>query len=236
MGADQHFDIRDQIASTLDWWREAGVDTLIDEDPRDWLAAAVASPAAPAPPAEAAVAALPDALAEFVPWRTGDAAIERQWGRTPLAPEGDPSAAIHVIVDSPDDDAAYLSGATGRLFDRMLAAIALDRTRLCITGLAWARPVSGSVPASDEAELATQALHFLSLARPKRVLLLGQATSRALLGTDGARPRGLLHGINHRGAELEMVATWHPRFLLERPAAKADTWRDLQLLIGGIDQ
>ena len=33
--------------SALDWWREAGVDTLVDEEPRDWLRApAKAQPAA----------------------------------------------------------------------------------------------------------------------------------------------------------------------------------------------
>ena len=27
------------VLSTVDWWREAGVDFLVDEEPRDWLAA-----------------------------------------------------------------------------------------------------------------------------------------------------------------------------------------------------
>jgi DNA polymerase len=30
------------------------------------------------------------------------------------------------------------------------------------------------------------------------------------------------------------VASYHPRLLRERPAAKAEAWKDLQLLIGGL--
>ncbi len=47
--------------STLDWWAEAGVDMLVEEAPRDWLArtpgaaptpVVPAEPARPAPPAD----------------------------------------------------------------------------------------------------------------------------------------------------------------------------------------
>jgi DNA polymerase len=34
---------------------------------------------------------------------------------------------------------------------------------------------------------------------------------------------------------VEAIASFHPRFLLERPAQKAEAWRDLQLLIEGLD-
>ena len=33
---------QDGAASTLRWWQEAGVDTLVDETPRNWLAPAAA--------------------------------------------------------------------------------------------------------------------------------------------------------------------------------------------------
>jgi hypothetical protein len=39
MGADQNIDWRMTAASALEWWRDAGVDALVDEDPRDWTAA-----------------------------------------------------------------------------------------------------------------------------------------------------------------------------------------------------
>ncbi|GAA0731117.1 uracil-DNA glycosylase family protein [Sphingomonas japonica] len=235
MGVHQHIDRRAQIASTLLWWHDAGIDALVDDDPRDWLAPAVASPPAQDAAAVPVAPSLPGTVEDFLAWRRSGDAIERRWGAAPIAPEGDPAAAIHIVVDSPGDGEAYLGGDAGRLFDRMLAAIGLDRGTVCISGVAWAPVTAGRLSADDEQALAALTLHFLGLARPKRVLLFGQSTSRALLGTDGARRRGLLHAINHRGAELKLVASWHPRFLLERPVAKADAWHDLQLLIGGMN-
>ena len=82
----------------------------------------------------------------------------------------------------------------------------------------------------------------LALAAPKRLLLMGNAASRAVLGADVARARGRLHGINPKGgttaaaAGTGAVASFHPRFLLERPAAKAEAWKDLQMLIEGWDR
>jgi DNA polymerase len=34
---------------------------------------------------------------------------------------------------------------------------------------------------------------------------------------------------------IEAVASFHPRFLLEKPAYKAEAWKDLQMLIGGLE-
>src|SRR3569623_1846141 len=71
------------------------------------------------------------------------------------------------------------------------------------------------------------------------VLVLVDAPSRALLGADVARARESLRVVNLMNGKsavtVEAVASFHPRFLLERPAQKAEAWRDLQLLIGGRD-
>jgi uracil-DNA glycosylase family 4 len=121
------------------------------------------------------------------------------------------------------------------LFDRMLAAIGRDRNSVYLTALAVKRPPAGRV--ADEAGQKMEALirHHLSLAAPKRVLALGNAASRAITGLDVANARGSLRVVNHDKGTSEVVASFHPRFLLERPAAKADAWKDLRLLIGGLE-
>ncbi|MDJ0277090.1 uracil-DNA glycosylase, partial [Sphingomonas sp. 2R-10] len=43
MGADQHIQWHDAAASALEWWQDAGVDTLVEDELRDWFAT-------PAPP------------------------------------------------------------------------------------------------------------------------------------------------------------------------------------------
>ncbi|WP_404338733.1 uracil-DNA glycosylase family protein [Sphingomonas sp. MMS12-HWE2-04] len=89
-------------------------------------------------------------------------------------------------------------------------------------------------PPDDEQRLVELARHQLGLVRPKRLLLLGQAASRVLAETNAAGPDNRIHAVNHFGARTAVVASYHPRFLLERPAAKSEAWKHLLLLSRGL--
>lgn len=239
MGADQDIDWNRAAASALEWWRDAGVDMLVEDQPRDWLAAPAKAPSAPAQAAEPArVATLPANLIEFEQWRVGAQAPDTRWG-TPIGPAGNAASGLMVLTDLPErEDAAagrLLSGAPGALFDKMLAAIGRDRQSIYLAAFAVARPIAGRIAESEVDELARLSRHHIGLARPKRLLLLGNAVSRALLGADVPAARQNLHVVNHGAGQTEVVASFHPRFLLDHPARKAEAWRDLQMLIGGID-
>ncbi|HVF95591.1 MAG TPA: uracil-DNA glycosylase [Sphingomonas sp.] len=237
MGADQQIDWRETAASALDWWHDAGVDILVDDAPRDWFAgpalpigAEVALPA-PAP-------GMPEDLAAFLAWRGSDAVPEAAWRGVSIIASGPADATVMVLVDCPDRDdeqgGILMTGQTGRLFDRMLAAIGLDRTTIHLAAVCAKRPVAGRMPAEVEARLAEIALHHVGLVAPRRLLLMGNAASRAVLGAESTAIRGRLHGLNHKGGQTEVVASFHPRFLIEKPTAKAEAWKDLQMLIGGL--
>lgn len=243
MGADQHLDW--EIAkSALDWWRAAGVDVLVEAAPRDWLAplptaatpaAAPLRPAPAPPPTPAPEVKLPDTLEAFLAWRPGPAAPEAGWG--PLLPPQGARARLMVLIECPEreDVSRLLEGAPGALFDRMLAAIGQSRDTIHLAAIAWARPPSGRLPPESSAKLTALARHHVALAAPERLLLLGNAASRALLGADVLPSRGRLQPLNHKIAEepASAVASFPPRLLLERPAIKAQAWRDLQMLIRG---
>ena len=247
MGADQNLAWHAAAASAIDWWIDAGVDASVDETPRDWLAAI----AAPAPPARRQAAeveatpepALPTTRDAFLAWRQGDTAPEAAWPGVFLTAQGPIDAPLLVLIDLPErDDAAsglLLGGAAGRLFDRMLAAIGHDRGSIHLVSVCGKRPIAGRIAPEIEERLGNIARHHIALAAPKRLLLLGNAPSRALLGADVAPARGSLRIVNltdgKKAVTVEAVASFHPRFLLERPAQKAEAWRDLQLLIGGLD-
>jgi uracil-DNA glycosylase family 4 len=249
MGANQNYDWHSAAASTLDWWIDAGVDASIDETPRDWLAAIVAAPpprsaaSAPATVGVAPVPILPTTLDAFLAWRAGDEAPEATWPGAMLAAQGPVDAPLLVLVDMPEREDAesgvLLGGAAGRLFDRMLAAIGQSRGSIHLVALCAKRPVAGRIAPEIEERLGEIARHHIALVAPKRVLLLGNAPSRALLGADAAPARESLRVVNLTGGNkagtVEAVASFHPRFLLERPAQKAEAWRDLQMLIGGLD-
>ncbi|MHA6723103.1 uracil-DNA glycosylase [Sphingomonas sp. RS2018] len=239
MGADQHHDWREMAASTLDWWRDAGVDVLVEDCPRDWtvdpapprapanqpVAVAAAAPAAPA-------FVLPDTLDAFLVWRMGDEAPEAGRG-DPVAPEGDAASDLMIVVECPGAS-AMLDEDSGRLFDRILAAIGRTRASVYVAALTRCRPITGRVASESEAELATILRHHVALVRPKAVLALGTAVSRALGATDGEPQRGNLVRINLNGQTVDVVASYHPRTLLDRPAMKAAAWKDLQLLMEGL--
>jgi uracil-DNA glycosylase len=233
MGAEQH-DWRALAASALDWWRDAGVDTPVGDAPRNWFDA----PPAPAPmiaappPAPTAARRLPDTLPAFLAWRLGPDAPDASRG-APVAPEGPGDAAMMVVVDCPEG-AALLDDDASRLFDRMLAAIGLARSAVHLAALTPTRPLAGRVVPEVVSTLAPLLRHHVALVRPRVVLSLNQAASRALIGTDVSPPGRNLHPVNLESGIVQVVASLHPRFLLEHPAQKAAAWRDLLLLKGGL--
>lgn len=242
MGADQHLDWQATAASVLDWWVEAGVDTLVDELPRDWLAAeerpaiAFALPSATPPEAPELAAGYPDSYEAFVAYRLSDTAPDATWAPVRVGPAGDPATAtLMVLTDMPEEgDAAagaLLSGPEGRLLDRMLAAIGSGREQVLLASVCAARPLAGRMPRDSGSDLEALARHLLQIVRPSRLLLLGQAASRAVLGPNGVRQGDCSSTLSERGLACRTVATYHPRVLLERPMCKAEAWRDLQLLI-----
>ena len=131
MGADQNIDWRMAAASALEWWRDAGIDALVDEAPRDWTAAPppAIDPAAAAPQQRARLAAvaepvvlpLPRTLDDFLTWRAGGDAPEAEWRGDPIAASGDPTADILILTDVPDredgESGILLSGPVGWFSD-----------------------------------------------------------------------------------------------------------------------
>ena len=243
MGADQNNDWRQLAASALEWWRDAGVDTLAGDDPFDWLGAqeplAVTSPVPATASASAGAGVSPGALPAtseaFFAWRIGREAPESGWGMTLVAASGPITSDLMILVDCPerDDRDSLLGGAAGKLFDRMLAAIGRSRADVHLASVCTARPTAGRMPRDIEARLGEIARHHAGLSAPRRLLVMGDAASRAILAMNVMEARGRLHVLNHTGGkETEVVASFHPRMLLERPALKAEAWRDLQMLTG----
>ena len=235
MGADAHLDWPAAAASALAWWQDAGVDTLVDEAPRDWLAFAAPAAMVSAAPVENA---WPTTLDAWRDWRHGADAPEAGWPGGWIPSAGPAGAAVMVLVDCPDRDdrEALLTGPAGRLFDRMLAAIGLTRESVHLAALCAKRPTAGRLPAGAGERLRELALHHVGLVAPRRLLVLGNAASRAILATDVTPARGRLHPLHHKGGQTDVVASFHPRFLLEKPAAKAGAWADLMRLRRGLSE
>jgi DNA polymerase len=240
MGADQNLDWTALTASALEWWRDAGVDVVVEDSAFPWLD----TPAPATVPLKslttselplASVAPLPATLDAFAEWRMGEHAPDARWGGPAIAATGVAGSALMVLVDCPErgDREALMEGPVGRLFDRMLAAIGLDREAILLSAVCVRRPTTGRIPREIEERLGDIARHHVALAAPKKLLVLGDAASRAVLGTNAGAARGRWHQVNPTsGMPVPVVASHHPRLLLDRPAAKPEAWKDLLLLTG----
>lgn len=240
MGAETAQDWQKAAASALEWWRDAGVDVLVEDAPRDWLArpaprVQASAEESPAPPPPTAAEALPDTLEAFIEWRMSDAAPEAGWMSPLVRPSGPADAEWTVLVDMPEaeDSDVLMSGPAGRLLDRMLLAVGFSRPMVHLASLAVARPITGQVPAEQMPRLIELAQHHLALVRPRKLLLLGQAASRVIPKTGGAFTSDSPVVVNQFGPDCTVVATRHPRFLLEHPGAKREAWKHLLLLHRG---
>ncbi|NNM76265.1 uracil-DNA glycosylase [Sphingomonas sp. ID1715] len=243
---------RDALASLIAWWREAGVDTLVEDAPRDWLAPQQSRPltgqmepvASPSPATPASVSRpaavqerspLPSTLAELLAWMRDSADVpEARWGRTRILPSGDPQSGVMILTDMPEPGDAeagrLLAGDVGDLFDKMLAAIGHSRETIWLAPIASIRSI-GRVPDHAGERLIEIARHQIQLVAPKRLLIMGEVPNRALIGHDWQQRRGDYHRLNFGDVEVAAVPTFHPRMLHTRPAYKKAAWADLQLFV-----
>lgn len=245
----------------LRWYLDAGVDETIGEEPLDRFALSarpaakpVAAPAQPSQstaafahvPLHQPAAAQPSAThvaAECHNLEQLRVALENFDGlplkRTALSTvfaDGNPEAGIMVIGEAPgqeeDRQGRPFVGKSGKLLDRMLASIGLDRDSAYITNVVPWRPVENRKPTHDEVAVCLPFItRHIELVDPRVLILLGGASASALLARNEGinRLRGRWYDFSSPGLPrpVPAMATFHPAYLLRTPAAKRDAWRDL---------
>jgi DNA polymerase len=219
-----------EAKSALSWWLEAGVDALVDEAPRDWLAPSKLA-ADPISASSNVKIPEPETLEALKDWlATGaDLPLASPAARRAL-PHGPEQAAIMLLSEAPTaEDAAEdqpIGGNAWRLAIRMLAAIGLTPDQAYSASLSCFHAPGKKMTASERELCAEIARRHVRLARPKGILLLGDGPCLALLGKRLVDARGHLHKIEG----VRAVATFHPRHLIHRPLDKPLAWKDLLLL------
>jgi DNA polymerase len=218
-----------------------------------------AAPAAPAAPvalgggsalaeAEALAAAAPDlaalraAIAGF-----GGLAL-RDTATTLVFADGNPASPLMLIGEAPgaeeDREGKPFVGASGRLLDRMLGTIGLDRhgtgaASFYVTNILTWRPPGNRNPTDSEVALSLPFVRrHIALIRPKLILMLGAVAVRSLTGArEGiTRVRGRWFEVPvEGGSPVPALATLHPAYLLRNPGAKKDAWADLVALRERLD-
>jgi uracil-DNA glycosylase len=199
-----------------------------------------ASPGEPAPaPVESAFAVaqrassleeLRAALAGFEQCALSKTATNLVFG------DGCTSARIVLIGEAPgaeeDRRGIPFVGPSGRLLDRMLASIELDRTKVFISNTIFWRPPGNRSPSSSEVATCMPFVErMIELIDPAVLVALGGPAACALLGQAESvgrlRGRWFSYQTPRLPRPIPTTAIFHPAYLLRSPAQKRLAWRDL---------
>ena len=147
--------------------------------------------------------------------------------------DGNPQARVMFVGEAPgrdeDLEGRPFVGRSGKLLDRMMAAIGLDRTRAYIANVVPWRPPGNRTPTPQEAAICLPfTLRQIELADPDVLVCLGNPSTQTLLATKESitRTRGRWFPFHTGRREIRAIATFHPAFLLRNPASKRLAWRD----------
>ena len=176
---------------------------------------------------------LRDALQNF------DGCVLRATSMNLVFADGNPDSGLMFIGDAPEEDedrqGVPFVGPSGKLLDKMLRAIGLDRTTAYLSNILFWRPPGNRSP--TEAELAA-CLPFverhIDLVKPKILILLGGVAVKTLLKSTDVITS--IHGKWHSytppsgGEAIPCLPFYHPSYLLRQPKAKRLAWADLLAL------
>jgi len=242
-----------EALAIADWYRAAGVDVAVGDEPVDRFAASVVKPR---PKAVAAAPALPEAALKAEPTETKALAAEAKTlddlkaamaaydgcglkarAKQLCFADGNPEADIMMVGEAPgseeDQQGKPFVGRAGQLLDRMLKAVGLDRTQVFIVNTVPWRPPGNREPTPDEMALCRPFLERqVELVAPKLLVTLGNVPTKALFGTSTGimRMRGQWKDLTIGGHTAPAIAMLHPAYLLRQPAHKGLAWRDMLAL------
>jgi DNA polymerase len=207
-------------------------------------AAMARAPAAAVPAPDVAIASARDA-ARTAPTlealrallETFDGCALKQTATRLVFSDGNPQARIMFVGEAPgrDEDLEGIPfiGRSGKLLDRMIGAIGLDRTTAYIANVIPWRPPGNRDPSPQETQICLPFIkRQIELVDPDVLVCLGKPSSQAVLELkDGImRTRGRWHNYDTGTRTIRAMATFHPAYLLRQPIHKRLAWQDLRAI------
>src|SRR3954452_12372030 len=148
--------------------------------------------------------------------------------------DGNPQARIMFVGEAPgreeDLEGLPFVGRSGKLLDRMIAAIGLDRTSAYIANVIPWRPPGNRTPTPQETQICLPFIQRqIELVNPDVLVTLGNPSTQTLLSTrEGImKTRGKWFDYDTGTRTIRAIATFHPAYLLRSPSYKRMTWQDL---------
>ena len=151
--------------------------------------------------------------------------------------DGNPQARIMFVGEAPgrDEDIEGLPfvGRSGKLLDRMIGAIGLDRSKAYIANVIPWRPPGNRTPTPQETQICLPFIQRqIELVNPDVLVTLGNPSTQTLLGTrEGImRTRGRWFDYETGARTIRALPTFHPAYLLRSPSYKRLAWQDLRAI------
>lgn len=152
---------------------------------------------------------------------------------------GDPAARVVLVGEAPgreeDERGEPFVGEAGRLLDRILFAMGLQRAEVYICNVLKCRPPENRDP--EPLEVATCEpflIRQLEAIRPALIIALGRFAIQTLLQTK--TPISRLRGTWQEYRGIPLMPTYHPAYLLRNPHAKRELWNDMQKVLERLRQ
>ena len=130
-------------------------------------------------------------------------------------------------------------GRSGKLLDRMIAAIGLDRSKAYIANVIPWRPPGNRTPTPQETQICLPFIQRqIELVNPDVLVTLGNPSTQTLLSTrEGImRTRGKWFDYDTGTRTIRAIATFHPAYLLRSPSYKRMSWQDLRAIAKALEQ
>jgi uracil-DNA glycosylase len=151
--------------------------------------------------------------------------------------DGNPEARVMLVGEAPgaeeDREGLPFVGRSGKLLDRMLAAVGLDRTQVYIANIVPWRPPGNRTPTPQESAICLPFIRRqIELVNPDILVCLGKPSMQTLLGIkEGIRSvRGRWYDFDTGTRSIKALVTFHPAYLLRSPLEKRHSWRDMLAL------
>ena len=151
--------------------------------------------------------------------------------------DGNPNSKVMIIGEGPganeDKEGKPFVGRAGKLLDKMLESIKLNREYVYISNVVNFRPPNNRKPTEEEIKRYFPFLiKHIELINPKILLLLGSTALNAIIGNEVVISKARGKWINKKigNCNPEIIASFHPAFLMRQPDQKKYAWEDLKMI------
>ena len=151
--------------------------------------------------------------------------------------DGNPNAKIMIIGEGPganeDKEGKPFVGRAGKLLDKMLESINLNRKNVYISNVVNYRPPQNRKPTDEEIRRYLPFLQkHIEIINPRILLLLGSTALNAIIGNEIVISKARGKWVNKKigNTETNVIASFHPAFLMRQPDQKKYAWEDLKMI------